>query len=441
MRCRMLLLLLAVALSLPRSAQAGRPRVNHEAMGRQTFTSPQVNPIAVSPDGTLVLVAATTSSLVDVIDTAQGRVTRRIHVGIDPVSISFKPDGSEAWVSNHVSDSVSVIDTTSGSPSYLAVVETVQEVDPAGVTLFDEPVGIAFNGDGSQAYVALSSRNDVAIVNTSTYTVTGRVHVTNQEPRAIAVKGDRLYVLAFESGNKSQLSACETLGDDIDGTCTLDISNLLEFVTANPNIPSGTKNIIIDDDAGYPDRDLFVWNISGGLSDGAVPLDVVEGLGTLLYGLVVGNQSDTVFVTQTEARNADNGSHLDVLATLQNRIFLNRMSEVDCTGPAGNPCGAVTLHELEPAPGNTVTLPLATPYGIVIDANDNLVVATAAASSRIFSWDVDNGSGPGKVLDSADLGSIPRGIALHGSTAYVLNTLSNTVSIVTVDTNPVSGTF
>ena len=442
MRCRMLLLLLAVAavaLSLTRSAQAGRPRVNHEAMGRQTFTSPQVNPIAVSPDGKLVLVAATTSSLVDVIDTAQGRVTRRIHVGIDPVSISFKPDGSEAWVSNHVSDSVSVIDTTFGSPSYLGVVETVQDVDANGVTLFDEPVGIAFSGDGSEAYIALSSRNDVAIVNTSSYAVTGRVHVTNQEPRAIAVKGDRLFVLAFESGNKSQLSACETLGDDSE--CTLDISNLLEFVTANPNIPSGTKNIIIDDDAGYPDRDLFVWNISGGLSDGAAPLDVVEGLGTLLYGLVVGNQSDTVFVTQTEARNADNGDHLDVLATLQNRIFLNRMSEVDCTGPAGNPCGTVTLHELEPAPGSPVTLPLATPYGIVIDGNDNVVVATAAASSRIFSWDVDNSSGPGKVLDSADLGSIPRGIALHGNTAYVLNTLSNKVSTVTVDTNPASGTF
>jgi len=442
MRCRTLSLLLAVAavaLSLPQSAEAGRPRVNHEAMGRQTFTSPQVNPIAVSPDGTLVLVAATTSSLVDVIDTAQGRVIRRIHVGIDPVSISFKPDGSEAWVSNHVSDSVSVIDTTSGSPGYLAVVETVQDVDPAGVTLFDEPVGIAFSGDGSQAYVALSSRNDVAIVNAGTYTVTGRVHVTNQEPRAIAVKGDRLYVLAFESGNKSQLSACETLGDDTE--CTLDISNLLEFVTTNPNIPSGTKNIIIDNDASYPDRDLFVWNISGGLSDGAVPLDVVEGLGTLLYGLVVGNQSDTVFVTQTEARNADNGSHLDVLATLQNRIFFNRMSEVDCTGPASNPCGAVTLHELEPAPGSPVGLPLATPYGIVIDADDNLVVATAAASSRIFSWDVNNGAGPGKVLGSADLGSIPRGIALHGNTAYVLNTLSNKVSTVTVDTNPASGTF
>lgn len=442
MRCRMLSLLLAVAavaLSLPQSAEAGRPRVNHEAMGRQTFTSPQVDPLAVSPDGSLLLVAATTSNRVDVIYTGSGTTIRRLDVGIDPVSISFKPDGSEAWVSNHVSDSVSVIDTSPGDPTYLSVVETIQDVDGDGVTLFDEPVGIAFKGDGSQAYVALSSRNDVAIVDTATYAVTGRVHITNQEPRAIAVKGDRLFVLAFESGNKSQLSACEALSDDTQ--CTLDGGDLIDFAIDSPNLPDAVKNIIIDDDTDYPDRDLFVYDISSGLSDAAAPLDVVEGMGTLLYGLVVGNQSDTIFVTQTEARNADNGDHLDVLATLQNRIFFNRMTEVDCTGPAGDPCGAVTLHELEEAPGNTVSLPLATPYGIAIDANDNVVVATAAASSRIFSWDVDNGSGTSKVLDSADLGSIPRGVALHGSTAYVLNTLSNTVSIVTVDTNPASGTF
>ena len=90
------------------------------------------------------------------------------------------------------------------------MIETITQSDGAGATTFDEPVGIAF-ASNAKAYVALSSKNDIAVIDTASYAITSRVHVTAQEPRAIAVRDGLLYVAAFESGNQSEISFCGTL--------------------------------------------------------------------------------------------------------------------------------------------------------------------------------------------------------------------------------------
>jgi YVTN family beta-propeller protein len=115
------------------------------AIGHQTFTSPQSNPIAVSKDGFRVYVANTTSHSVSVIDAWTRKVIAEIPVGLEPVGVEVRPDGKEVWVSNHVSDSVSVIDTRWLSPTRHIVTHTIQDLDADGVTRFDEPVGIAFS--------------------------------------------------------------------------------------------------------------------------------------------------------------------------------------------------------------------------------------------------------------------------------------------------------
>ena len=174
-------------LLLTPSARAGRPRTVHEPVGHLTFTSPQSNPIALSPDGAFLYVANTANNAVAVVNTATRVFERQIAVGLEPVSVAVRPDGMEVWVANHVSDSVSVIDTDPGSASYRQVVETIQDLGPDGATRFDEPVGVAF-ASNSKAYVALSSRNQVAIVDATSYAVTGALNVRAQEPRAIAVR-------------------------------------------------------------------------------------------------------------------------------------------------------------------------------------------------------------------------------------------------------------
>ena len=334
--------------------------------------------------------------------------------------MAVRPDGLEVWVSNHVSDSVSVIDTNAASPTFNQVIETIQDFDSAGATLFDEPVGIAF-ASNTKAYVALSSRNDVAVIDAATYAVTGRIHVTAQEPRAIAVRNGLLYVAAFESGNKSEIQG-------------LGLLDLVDFAT-NPNLPGATKNIGVN--ANLPDRDLFVYNTA---TDQLVAS--VTGVGTLLYGVAV-SSTGQAFVTETDALNTVNGADGSVLADLDNRLFDDQVATTTCT--AGG-CGAVTrfpLHALapvHPAPGTE----LSTPYGIAISGNDQWLVGTSAGNSRAFLMTaagvvrarLDLGSG-------ADLGQqIPRGVALRSNgtgnpqTAYVLDTLENTVAVVNVTINP-----
>ncbi len=426
--------LAAVVLGVSHLGAACNEVNNHEPKGQQTFASPQVKPILLSGDGSLLFVANTTSGTVSVIATAGNSPLATIEVGLEPGSLALKPDGSELWVSNHLSDSVSVIDLTAGDTQY-RVIETVQDVDSNGVSQFDEPTGIAF-ASNAKAYVALSSRNDIAIIDTTTYEVTGRIHITAQEPRAIAVRNGKLYVAVFESGNQSELSLCP--GGLNPPQCTLDAADLADFVLVSPNIPGQDSRIVIDPDV--PDRDLFVIDTATDTLD-----EAVTGVGTLLYDLVI-SSTDEVFITQVEARNEVNGGNNDTgandLVALENRMFLNQIGNVDCSGAS---CSVQTSIELEPAPGSPVTTALATPYGIALSDNDATIVATAAGTSRVFTMNASTGA----ILDTLDLNAgvpadfgqqIPKGVALLSDgggapqTAYVLNTLENTVSVVDVST-------
>lgn len=408
-------------------ARAGAPRV-HETIGTVLFESPQVQPIVLSPSGAELYVAFTNANRVLVIDTASHATLRSIAVGLEPVALAIRPGGGELWVANHVSDTVSVVDVAPGSPTRHQVVDTLQRITPAGTTDFDEPTGIAFSEDGTRAFVALSSTDRIAVIDAVTRAVTGNIKVRAQDPRAIAVRNGRLYVAAFESGNQSELSACPNGGAP--PQCTLAIGDLVNFAT-DPNLPGAVKNIVVDPQA--PDRDLFVYDATTGAE-----LGVASGVGTLLYGLAV-SSGGRVFLTQTDARNAVNGLEGENLVDLENRMFDNEVAALTCDPT----CGAVTIRNLEPAVPTHATA-MATPYGIALSGDETTLVITLAGSSRLATLDaatlatrdvVDLGAG-------ASLGQqIPRGVALRSTaggapqTAYVLNTVESTVSVVDVS-NP-----
>ena len=407
----------AQGLAEPAEGESASPLPRKSAtpakIGHPSLLSP---PIAVH--GGRVFVANTPADTVDVIDTKTRKVIARIHVGIDPVSISVRPDGEEIWVANHVSDSVSVIDNSPTSPTYLRVIATVQDFLPIiRSTRFDEPVGIAFAGN-TKAYVALSSENTIAVVNVATRKVTKRIEIPAQDPRAIVVRGERLYVIPFESNNKTQLSG----GYKIDGD--LVTFNAHEHSIANNNVLSLGHVLDIVKHPKVPDHDLFVYDTT----DDRL-IETVDTLGTLLYGLAV-DSNGRVFVAQTDARNDANGrsgTKKHGLAELQNRAFLNQITSVEFDGDSAEEPSFINLEPLppiHPEPG----MALATPFAIQVSDDDSFLIASAAGSDKVFTVDATSGD----VLGQVKVGSVPRGIALRRTEAWVLNAVGNSVSLVDI---------
>ena len=393
----------------------------YDNVGHPTFMSPHASPIIIS-DG-YVFVVNTPADTVDIIDTDTYTIVKRINVGIDPVSIAVRPDGKEVWVANHISDSVSVIDTNPMSPTWLQIIATVQDFDPeTRATRFDEPVGIAFSSN-EKAYVALSSENQIAVINVNTRKVEKKLYITAQDPRAITVHGDRLYVIPFESNNKTQLSGGT---GPIDGKMiTFDAQ---KHVIDNNNVLSIGAVLDIIKHPKVPDRDLYVFDTK---TDKLI--ETVDTLGTLLYGLTVDSKG-RVFIAQADARNDANGlsgTKDHGLAELENRAFLNQITSVSFNGDSAEEPKFIDLEPLPPVhpkPGEA----LATPFAIQISDDDNTLVVSAAGSDKLFTVDIASG----KILGRVDVDPVPRGIALESNTngkpsrAWVFNAVANTVSLV-----------
>jgi len=392
---------------------------NLKTVGHPAMESPHVNPISLC--GNYVYVTNTPAGTVDVIDRKTQKIFTRINVGVDPVSIAVRPDGKEIWVSNHVSDSVSVIDSDPKSPTFHIVVATIQEFNHRKATLFDEPVGIAF-ASNSKAYVALSSERQIAVVDVKTRKVIDRLEIRAQDPRAIFVQGDRLYVIPFESGNKTQLSG--GYKQNIDG-------NLVTFdayehsVKNNNALSLGYVSDIVKHPR-QPDKDLFVFDTKTDRQ-----IKIVETLGTLLYGLTVDSKG-RIFIAQTDAQNDANGragTKKHGLAELQNRPYLNQITSVQFNDSRVDK-KFLNLEPLPPA-NPTKDQALSTPYAIQISDDDSIIISSASASDKIFALD----SRSGEILSQVTVGAGPRGIALEKgklSKAWIYNALDNTVMLLDV---------
>ena len=395
-------------------------------IGHPSFVSPHASPIAINNN--LVFVTNTPADTVDVIDPQTRDVIARIDVGVDPVSIARRPDGKEVWVSNHISDSISVIDTDESSLTFLNVIATVQEFDTARkATSFDEPMGIAF-ASNEKAYVALSSANQIAVIDVGSREVTKRLAITAQDPREIVVRGGKLYVIPFESNNQTQLSG--GAAEDIDGDLvTFDIFE--HSIRNNSKLSIGhVVDVIKHPD--MPDRDLYVFD-----TETDELIETVDTLGTLLYGMTVDSQG-RVFIAQTDARNDANGragTKKHGLAEMENRAFLNRITRVDFGGSDAQEPRFFDLEPLPPQQPDPADA-LATPYGIEISEDDSTLFVSTAGSDKLITIDADSGVVLGRVAVDAT----PRGVALISANdgspkqAWVLNAVENTVSLVDVST-------
>src|SRR5207249_2202926 len=111
------------------------------------FESSHVHPLAITPDGTRLLVVNTPDDRLSVFDLTGPAPVRiaEIPVGLEPVSVAAFGNG-EAWVVNQLSDDVSVID--------LAALHT-----RATLRVGDEPGDVVFAGNPTRAYVSVSQED------------------------------------------------------------------------------------------------------------------------------------------------------------------------------------------------------------------------------------------------------------------------------------------
>jgi len=169
------------------------------------FETPQVRPVAISPDHDTLAVCNTADQRVEVFDLSGSypQPSGTITVGMDPVSLAYRSN-NEIWVVNQLSDSVSIVDLRN------RLVRATLQTD-------DEPADVVFAGNPQRAYISCSQSDTVLVFNPDDITAAPlRIPIEGEEPRALCTSpgGDRVYVTIFESGNRSTIIAGGS-GDDV----------------------------------------------------------------------------------------------------------------------------------------------------------------------------------------------------------------------------------
>ncbi len=182
-----------------------------------------VHPVALSPDGTRLVVCNLPDDRLEVFDVTSGQpvAVGSIPVGLDPVTVRFRT-ASELWVANYISDSISIVDLPT-----MRVVNTI--------TSSNEPSDIVFAGTPQRAYVSCGQPNLVQVFDPSTLQVVTNLSIDGNRPRAMAVSpdGSKVYVAIFESGNASTI-----IGTGVTELASLPKPSPINFT----NAPSGGQN-------------------------------------------------------------------------------------------------------------------------------------------------------------------------------------------------------
>jgi len=201
---------------------------------------PQVEGLAIAPDGTLALTSTTygltTPFNVSVIDVAKRAVKPvSIAVGHFALAMAFTPDSKLALVANSEDNNVSVIDTSALDPhppavpcgqspmaiaftpdSKLALVgnfdgNTLTVIDlhppraarPTPVPVGGAPIAIAITPDGKLALVARQNNSEILVIDVPTLTARSSTIQVGQSPTNIAVTPDSQIALVGNGPNNT----------------------------------------------------------------------------------------------------------------------------------------------------------------------------------------------------------------------------------------------
>jgi YVTN family beta-propeller protein len=154
--------------------------------------------MAVSPDGKYLVVALNGADQADVVNLTNNAQTT-VKIGEYPEGVAFDPQG-RAYVSNEYSGTVSVID-----PATATVTATITGIGGAMGDLASHPEGMVADPQRNFLYVAVTNRDLVDVVDTTTdkvvdYVSVARAPALGTEPTSLAISPDDTTLYASDAG-------------------------------------------------------------------------------------------------------------------------------------------------------------------------------------------------------------------------------------------------
>jgi YVTN family beta-propeller protein len=416
------------------------PSASAQAVPFRNFESPQVHPLAITPDGTRLLAVNSPNGTLSVFQITSGSpvLTAEIPVGLEPVSVAARND-REAWIVNWLSDSVSIVDLTTGN-----VVRTID--------VGDEPTDVLFGGSGREmAFVCVSGgglaangitggSGVVKVFDPNNLAAAPQViDVPGKQPRALArsTDGSRVFVSVFESGNQTTI---------VPGPFVRDGGGL---PPPSPSMRAGlpaapvTGLIVKWNGGAWVDETDRSWTRFTPYSLSDIDLIVIDATGNTVgtaagvreLGTHVGNMAFDPAAQRLFVANREDINQVRFEPNLRGRFQSSRVSVVN--DPMGMQPSIIAVSDLNAHvdfgnPSGTDSersLSLALPADIVCQSDGTVYVA-ATGSARVG---VLNSSGA--VRGRINVGRGPTGLALDGARQrlYVLNRFDETMSV--VDTN------
>ncbi|HWU89324.1 MAG TPA: beta-propeller fold lactonase family protein [Kofleriaceae bacterium] len=382
------------------------------------FESGQVRPLALSPDRQLLFAVNTPDNRLEVFRIEPHKLVRTasIPVGLEPVAVAARAD-REVWVVNHLSDSVSVVklddDARGGRVERTLLVG-------------DEPRDIVFAGPGRQrAFITTAHRGqNIPFDPQLTTPGVGRADVWvfdalalgtslggsaltivtlfTDTPRALAVTpdGTRVYAAGFHTGNRTTIIGDGLLPDgfgpggapgpatNFQGDRAPEVGTIVKWNGAHWIDPLGRRR---DEPVklSLPDKDVFVLDAMANPPrqlPGATGF--FQGVGTILYSMIVNPSNGKVYVANTEANNHDRFEGPGIFAGHSLRGHLHE-SRITVLGPGRQVAPRHLNKHIDyrsccaPLPNAESARSLALPQGMAVTGNGATLYMAALGSDKV----------------------------------------------------------
>ena len=426
----------AVAVACTAAAADVAPETVH-------FESPHVHPIALTPDGSRLVVVNTPDARIEVFEVLPGAPylahAGSVAVGLEPVSVRARTNG-EVWVVNSVSDSVSIVD--------LAGMRVA-----ATLLTGDEPADVVFAGSPARAFVSVSGADRVEVFDPAAPLLAPAVIALEGDmPRALATDGVRVYAAFFGASNETTVldeTVVSSALSPYPGAPNPPPNSGLSFSPAcNPEIPSPAPAPLVvrkasdgswRDDNGRDWSNAVTWDTHGHdaavIETGTLAVSYARGLMTTPLGMtstadgrivVVGAESHNEIRFEPNLRGVFVRTEAAVLAP----AALEPIARADLNPHIDYAARQVPYAQRLPSIGD--------PRMVVASPDGSRAFVAGMGSSNIVAFALRDLSRVGH----GEVGEGPTGLAIDqaGARLFVLNRFGSSVSVVDAGSLAVLGT-